>query len=37
MGQSFGDIDSTGFGVGIFGAIVCIVLGCEIGEFGVEI
>ena len=37
MGQSFGNIDFTRFGVGIFWEIVCIVFGSEIGEFGVEI
>ncbi len=37
MGQSYGDIDLTRLGVGIFWAIVCIVFGSEIGEFGVEI
>ena len=37
MGQSFGDIDFTRFGVGIFWAIICIVFGSEIGGFGVKI
>ena len=37
MGQSFGGVDFTGFGVGIYWAILCIVLGSEIGGFGVEI
>ena len=37
MGQSFGGVDFTGFGVGICWAILCIVFGSEIGGFGVEI